>query len=397
MGEHSNKHPPGARPAPATRQRRLAVVGLTYPYRGGISHYSTLLVRALRRRHRVDFITLRRQYPGLLFPGQSQFDYSATTLEEANDRIVDSLNPWTWYQAARALNAAGPELIIIQWWHPFFAPAFGTLVRFLRPALQRRVCFLCHNVLPHESNPLQSALTRYAFSKAPFFIVHSEEDRRELETLMPGAAVRRGAHPTYEEFAATGSRDKATARRELGLDPTQNTILFFGLVRAYKGLRYLIPAMPRVIGELNCQLLIVGEFYDDPKPYMRLIEELDLATHIKVVNRYIPNEEVSVYFNSADVVVLPYVSATQSGIVQIAFGLETPVITTDVGGLPEAVDHGRTGLVVGSQDAEQLADAILEYYAGNHEAAFRAEIIRQAKRFDWSQELDHIEAFLDSA
>ena len=237
----SNPNSKPARPpgAPAGQPDRVAVVGLSYPYRGGISHYSTLLVRALRRNHQVDFITLRRQYPGLLFPGQSQYDYSARTFEEENEAIVDSLNPWTWYQAARRLNEADPGLIVIQWWHPFFAPAFGSMVRFLRPSVQRRVCFLCHNVLPHESNPLQSALTRYAFRKAPFFIVHSEQDKQQLMELVPDANVRRGAHPTYEEFGVAGSNDKASAREQLGLAPDKNTILFFGLVRAYKGLRYL--------------------------------------------------------------------------------------------------------------------------------------------------------------
>ena len=383
-------------PAPAGHPGQVAVIGLTYPYRGGISHYSTLLVRALRANRTVDFITLRRQYPALLFPGQSQYDFSARTLEEENARIVDSLNPLTWYQAARRLNETSPALIIVQWWHPFFAPAFGSIVRLLRPDLQRRVCFLCHNVLPHESNPLQSALTRYAFRKAPFFIVHSEQDKQQLMQLVPNANVRRGAHPTYEEFGVAGSNDKAVARQQLGVAADRNTILFFGLVRAYKGLRYLIEAMKRVVDKTDCQLLIVGEFYDDPEPYVKIIKELDLQEHIKIVNRYIPNEEVSLYFDSADVVVLPYVSATQSGIVQIAFGLQTPVITTDVGGLPEAVDHGKTGFVVPARDSDRLADAIVEYFAGGHEAPFRAAIARQSERFDWRQELEHIETFLAS-
>jgi len=373
---------------------RLAVIGLCYPFRGGISHFSTLLVRALRVRHEVEFITLTRQYPEFLFPGKTQYDTSSRTLVESNEPIIDSLNPVSWIKTARALNDSQPDLIVIQWWHPFFAPAFGTIVRLLKRPLQKRVCFLCHNVLPHEPSPLQKLLTRYAFEPARLFIVHSKEDGKNLETLHPGAIIRKGCHPRYSEFGEAGAISKREARRALELPEQMRTILFFGLVRPYKGLAHLIRAMKTVTSQFECRLLIVGEFYDDKEPYLDLIENHGLADCITVVDEYVPNEQVAAYFAAADVVVLPYVSATQSGIVQIAFALETPVITTNVGGLPEAVEHGKTGLVVDAESPRQLADAILKYYSENLELQFGDEIRRQAERFDWNAEIRQIEAFL---
>lgn len=376
---------------------RIAVVGLTYPFRGGIAHYSSLFVRELRKRHEVLFLTLSRQYPKILFPGVSQYDFSDQALVEDGNPIVDSLNPLSWLKTARTLNRERPELIVFQWWHPFFAFAFGSIVRMLDKPIQSRVCFLCHNVLPHESNPMQSLLTRYAFNKANYFIVHSIPDHRQLEVLRPGATIRQGHHPTYSEFASLSSISRAEARKELGLPDKANVVLFFGLIRKYKGLQYLIEAMKLLPESLDCRLLVAGEFYDDKEPYLSNITALGLDDRIEVVDKYISNEQVATYFRAANVVALPYVSATQSGIVQIAFGLGTPVITTNVGGLPEVVDDGRTGYIVDAESAQQLADAIVLYFESGSEDTFRSAILEQTDRFDWSQEIALVEEFLQDS
>jgi glycosyltransferase involved in cell wall biosynthesis len=376
------------------RSAKIAVVGLTYPYRGGIAHYSSLFVRALRQRHEVLFLTLCRQYPKILFPGVSQFDFSDQTLTEEGEPIVDSLNPFSWIKTARKLNREQPDLIIFQWWHPFFTFAFGSIVRLLDKSMQDRVCFLCHNVLPHESSPMQALLTRYSFNKARYFIVHSTPDRQQLESLRPGATIRQGVHPTYSEFASLSSISRAAARQELGLPADANVVLFFGLVRKYKGLHYLIEAMELLPASSNCRLLITGEFYDDKSPYVESIAARGLEDRVDVVDQYIPNEKVAMYFRAANVVALPYVSATQSGIVQIAFGLDRPVITTNVGGLPEAVDDGRTGFIVEPESAQQLAAAIVRFFESDAESTFKSAIRQQSKRFDWDQETALVEDFL---
>ena len=374
--------------------KSIAVLGLSYPFRGGIAHYSTLLVRELRRHHPVRFLTLRRQYPAFLFPGQSQYDDSAATITEENEPIIDSINPLTWLRTAFTLWRGGYDLVVVQWWNPFFGLAFGTITNLLGLVSRARICFLCHNVLPHEGSLLDRWLTGYAFWRATHFVVHSEQDKANLLALAPRAPVTKTRHPTYAVFGAQDLCDKAAARGQLGLRADRPTLLFFGLIRPYKGLEYLLRAMPLVAREVDCLLLVVGEFYEPQERYTRLIEDLRVGERIKLVDRYVKNEEVSVYFRCADVVVLPYVDATQSGVMQIAFGLEVPVITTNVGGLPESVEDGCTGYVVASRSPEQLADAIVRFYRDAREPSFRKEIARRKGEFDWRQETDAITGLL---
>jgi glycosyltransferase involved in cell wall biosynthesis len=372
----------------------IAVLGLSHPFRGGIAHYSTLLVRELRRHHPVRFLTLRRQYPAFLFPGNSQYDESAAAITEENEPIIDSINPLTWLRTAFTLWQGGYDLVVVQWWNPFFGLAFGTIAKLLRLVSRARICFLCHNVLPHEGSRFDRWLTGYAFRGASHFVVHSEQDKAKLLALAPRAAVIKTKHPSYAVFGAQDVCDKAVARRRLGLSVDRSTLLFFGLIRPYKGLEYLLRAMPRVLREVDCVLLVVGEFYEPKDRYIRLIEDLRLGERVELIDRYVKNEEVSRYFRSADVVVLPYVDATQSGVVQIAHGLEVPVITTDVGGLPEIVENGRTGFVVASRSPEQLAEAIGRFYREGREASFRSEIARRRDEFDWRQETEAITSLL---
>ena len=371
----------------------LAVVGVSFPFRGGIAHYSTLLVRSLRLRHRVEFITFRRQYPGILFPGKTQYDQSTNPIREDNVALIDSTNPLTWIQTARQLNRLRPQLIVFNWWHPFFGMAYGSIIQLLERDLRRRVCFLCHNVRPHETHFLERILCQYAFRHVEYFIVHSEEDKRTLLRLKPAARVQRNGHPVFGQFSDEHMPSKAAARTRLGLPPERNVLLFFGLIRPYKGLGYLIEAMPQVLKSLDCSLLVAGEFYDDKSKYTKLIDVHQLGPHVRLEDKYISNEEVAVYFAAADVVVLPYVEASQSGIVPIAYSFNTPVISTRVGGLPEAVIDGQTGFLVDPGSSERLAETILRYYQGGYEQEFRDGIRACAKRFDCEEEIRNIEYF----
>jgi glycosyltransferase involved in cell wall biosynthesis len=373
--------------------KTLAVVGVSFPFRGGIAHYSTLLVRYMRRRHRVEFVTFKRQYPDFLFPGRTQYDDSSNPIVEANDALIDSINPFTWWRAARQLQRAAPELIVFNWWHPFFGMAYGTIVRLLPRALRSRVCFLCHNVVAHEPHLLERILCRYAFRHVRYFIVHSEEDRLRLLRIKPNVRVMRNCHPISSAFTDGERPDKATARSRLGLPVERKLVLFFGLIRPYKGLAYLIEAMPEVLRQVDCTLLIAGEFYDDKSKYTGLVEQHGIAPQVRIEDKYIKNEEVALYFCAADVVVLPYVEASQSGIVPMAYGFNTPVISTRVGGLPEAVLEGQTGFLVDARSATQLAAAIVRYYQGGWEEKFRTEIARQSANFDWDEEVQHVESF----
>jgi glycosyltransferase involved in cell wall biosynthesis len=380
-----------------TQSKTIVVLGLTHPFRGGIAHYSTILVRALRQRgFNVAFLTLKRQYPAWLFPGRDQYDHSDMSICETNTPMIDSMNPLTWIKTAWRIRKMMPALVVIQWWNPFFGFAFGTIANLLAKTSNIRVCFICHNVVPHEHTIFDKMLLKYAFQSVNHYIVHSETDKNNLFDLIKNkkAVIKHNSHSTYKIFSDFGMYDKADAKRRLGISIQKKTVLFFGFVRKYKGLKYLIRAMSEVVQSVDCILLIAGEFYDDKEDYLLLISELGLEDHTIVMDTYIRNEDVALYFCSADVVVLPYIEATQSGIVQIAFGLQTPVITTSVGGLPEVVAHGKTGLLVDKPTPEEIARAIIHYYAEDYEAVFRAEIARTSSQFQWDSEIHNLELFM---
>jgi len=375
--------------------KKIAVLGLSYPFRGGISHYSTLLVRELRKKYKVKFFTLKRQYPEILFPGKTQYDYSTEKLIEENDSIIDSINPLTWIKTAFLLKRENVDLVIIQWWNPFFGLSFGTIANLVSLMSKSNICFLCHNVSAHEDTIFDRILSKYAFFNAKYFIVHSEEDRKNLLNIKSKSIVKKNFHPTYSVFSDFIVHEKSQARRKLNIAQNENVILFFGLIRPYKGLKYLIYAMSEVIKYKECVLLVVGEFYESKSEYMLLIKSFDLCDKVIIIDKYVSNEDVSLYFCGADVVVLPYVAATQSGIIQIAFGLNKPVITTNVGGLPEVVEDGKTGFVVEAKSSEQLSEAIIKYFQGNYESKFCEEIKKRSNVFSWDTELKSIEYFLE--
>jgi len=332
---------------------------------------------------------MSRLYPKLLFPGRTQTDTSEVKLAIDNaEQLVDSMNPFSWIRASNRIRELAPDLVIIQWWHPFFAPAFGTIARRCRKF--SKVMFLCHNVLPHEQTGPVRLLTKFALSSGDMFVVHSEEDLQNLKDLIPSAKVRKGRHPTYEVFNQHPI-EKQDARAELNLKEDQKVILFFGLIREYKGLKYLIQAVPSILTTVDIQLLIVGEFYDDREKYISLIKELGIEHKVRIRDEYIPNEAVGTYFAAADLVVLPYISATQSGIAQIAYGFDRPVVTTNVGGLAEAVKHEKTGLVVPPADPKALADAVVQFFKEDLSDSFVHNIREFREEFSWDRMVEIIE------
>ncbi len=361
---------------------RLGLVGVTYPFRGGIANHTTLLCRALRRDHEVLFVSLRRQYPKSLFPGRTQYDESDKGLAEANEPLIDSLNPLSWRRAARRLAEFRPDAVVIVWWHSFFAP----LCRVISGYLARRGIrsyFLCHNVLPHEPNRLDRLLLRFAFARAAGFLLHSEFVRRELLTLRPKARTAVSPHPIYDFFVPDRPRDTAACKGEIGL-ADRRVVLFFGLVRRYKGLGVLLDALLALPPEAGYRLLVVGEFYDDPARYRERMDALRARGQLLLVDRFVRNEAVGDYFCAADVVVAPYLSASQSGVIQLAYAFDKPVITTDVGGLAEMVVEGRTGYVVPGGDSAALARAIADYFEQSDRRALEQAIRAERRRYTWA-------------
>lgn len=364
---------------------KLAVLGPVHPYRGGIAHYTAALVQELRDEgHEVLVINLTRQYPNLLFPGSTQHDASTVAFEVESERIVDSLDPRTWFAAVARMRRWGVERLIVQWWHPYFGPAFGTIARLARRS-RIPVTFVCHNVAPHESSIADKGLLLWAYSAVDDFVVHAQVEQKRLARMRPGAAIRVCPHPVYDVFGTleSASLSRAEARRKLGVT-SERVITFFGLIRAYKGLDLLLEAMPRVHRNTGACLLVAGECYDERERYDRLIAAAPPES-VRFDARYIPNEDVPVYIRAADVIVLPYRHATQSGIVQIAYACGRPVITTAVGGLPEVVDDGVTGLLVEPENAAAIAAAIERFYNESLAERLEAGVLAARDRLGWDK------------
>jgi glycosyltransferase involved in cell wall biosynthesis len=368
---------------------RIVLIGPSYPFRGGIAHYTTLLYRHLRKRHQVRFLSLRRQYPRWLYPGESDRDRSEFAIQEpGTENILDPSNPLTWLQVVQRARDFQPDLVILPWWVSFWAPSYSTIVPLTRWGTETRVIYLCHNVTPHESKKYDRWLTWWPLRQGDAFIVHSAQALENLRKLLPKALVRRTFHPTYDVFKRY-DLDVAEARRQLGVKG--DMLLFFGFVRAYKGLHYLIEAMPQVVARRDVSLWIVGEFWQDSAQYRAQIEALDLDGRVQIVDEYVSNEEVGLYFSAADAVILPYISGTGSGIAQIAFGYERPIVATTVGDLPEIVDPDETGYIVPPADPDALAQAILAIY-DRPASQWQANIRAHRDRFSWERLIDCIEA-----
>jgi glycosyltransferase involved in cell wall biosynthesis len=358
----------------------IVIVGTAWPLRGGISHYNALLYQELSRRHRVEIITFRRQYPALLFPGKTQKETEGELLRVPSEELVDSINPLNWITVGRDIARRKPDLLIFKYWLPFFGPCFGTIARQAKRNGTTRVVYICDNVVPHEKRPGDAAFTRYAFAPADGFIVQSDVVERDLLAFLPGARYRKVPHPVYNIFGA--GTDKQEARRALGLEAGP-TLLFFGYVRRYKGLHVLLEALAEARTSMDVRLMVVGEFYDEEQSYREQITRLGLGDAVHLNADYVANDRVGTYFSAADAVVLPYLSATQSGIAQIAYNFDRPVIATDVGGLGEVVLDGRTGFLVPPGDPHALASAIRKFYDEHREAAFAAAAREEKRKYTW--------------
>ena len=373
---------------------KIAIIGTAYPLRGGIAHYNAILASHLKQRHTVDVITFKRQYPKLFFPGTSQKETGDPGIPIHSRQLVDSINPFNWIRTGLTVRRERPDLIIFKYWLPFFGACFGTIAAVARWGTRTKVLYICDNVIPHEHRPGDRFLTRFAFKRGDVFIVQSDQVERDLLSLLPRARCRKVPHPVYEIFGET--IPKAEARTRLGIPVNKPVILFFGYIRPYKGLMTLLDALPHVAASLDLTTLIVGEFYEDPAPYRDRIAALGLGGRLKLAAEYVPNEEVSMYFSAADLLVLPYRSATQSGIIQIAYNFDRPVIATNVGGLPEVVIHGRTGLIVPPDDPVALARAVEEFFRSGKMDEFTKNVREEKKKYSWDRLVEAIEDLIGS-
>jgi glycosyltransferase involved in cell wall biosynthesis len=367
---------------------KILLIGPAHPLRGGIAQFLALLYNALKKRgHDVLFHRFIRQYPKFLFPGKTQDDESKSPVEVDSKPLFDPLNPFNWFVEGARIAREKPDLIILKWWMPFFGPSYFAVLLITKLLCRTKVLLIVDNAVPHEKRPGDMLFTRLVFSLTDYFVVMSEAVQHDLLKLKPEAKYILTPHPLYEVFGEP--KDKDEAKRALGV--SGQVILFFGFVREYKGLHVLLDAMPRVLKDVPLTLVVAGEFYEDKDSYMEQIERLQLKGSVRVLDRFIPNEAVGDYFSAADVLVLPYLSATQSGITQIAFAFDLPVIATNVGGLPEVVKEGETGFLVPPNDPEALAEAVIKYFQTDSLKKFRENVRRERGRFSWETFVEGVE------
>lgn len=370
---------------------RIAVVGPTYPYRGGIAHYTTLLVRALRAEHQVSFYSFRRQYPSFLFPGRSDHDNSTVPLRVECAYTLDLFNPLTWELTAARILTGNSELLILPWWHPIWAPAWLYLAaRCRRQGI--KLLFETHNVVTHETRTWDRWITRLILSFGDKVIVHSNDELAHLEGLLPQITASVVPHPSYASLTngAAEPCSQQQARQQLGLVAGKPVALFFGFVRSYKGLDILVEAVAQIRDELELHLLVAGEFWIPEETITAAVERFGLTEQVTIINEYIPNESIGRYFAAADVVVLPYRTVSGSGVAQLAFGHGKPVIASRIGALAEAVLDGETGLLVPANNPAALAGALRRFFVELRHRDWSTSILAANELFSWERLVNEI-------
>jgi glycosyltransferase involved in cell wall biosynthesis len=363
---------------------RVVIIGPAYPLRGGLATYNERLARAFREAgDEVRLVTFSLQYPGFLFPGQTQFSTESAPQDLQIEVSINSVNPVSWWQVGNRLRREKPDLVIFRFWLPFMGPALGTIARIITRNRHTRVVAITDNVIPHEKRPGDRPLTRYFLSACHGFVTMSRSVLADLRRLHFRQPARYQPHPLYDNFGPL--KPKAGALQALGLSADSQYILFFGFIRAYKGLDLLLEAFAdKRLAALPLKLIIAGEFYEPAAPYEALIQQYELENRLVRATDFIPNERVADYFCAANLIVQPYKNATQSGVSQIAYHFERPMLVTDVGGLAELIPDGEVGYVTKAQP-KAIADALVDFYQNNREEQFTIGVRERKKQFSWSE------------
>lgn len=359
---------------------KITIVSPAYPLRGGIAHSAGLLYKELTKEHEVLLITFKRQYPNFLFPGKSQTESVESLDKLPSEVILDSINPFNWHSTAKRILSFKPELIIFKHWLPFFGPCYGWIAKKINNNSSAKLIAVCHNIIPHERRPGDKVLSKYFLKKIDYFIPLSDQVKRDLFLFVKNPLYKLLPLPVFSLFGESVDKDEAKKFLKL-ID--KRIVLFFGFIRDYKGLDVLIEAFSLVRKELDVKLIVAGEFYETEEKYLKLIEKHKLENAIILKKDFIPTSEVKHYFSASDAVVLPYKSATQSGIVQVAVNFCKPVIATDVGGIGEVIEDGKTGFVVEKENPEKLAHAIIDFYKNEKEKEFSSNMKSLKEKYSW--------------
>lgn len=372
---------------------KIAILSPFYPFRGGMTQFSTNVYAELSKTNEVKAFTFKTLYPNCLFPGKTQFvpENEKDNLPTVDStRILSTLNPISYVRTAKKINEYNPDYVIIAYWMPFFAPAFGTVCRLLNKNI--KVAGLIHNAISHEDRFFEKPLAKYFFSKCDIFIVMSEAVRESLASIYKNATVLLQPHPIYDHYDE--KIEKKVARQKLKIEENKKVLLFFGFIREYKGLDLLLEATHLLSNDYH--LVIAGECYGDFSKYQTLIDQSPIKENISVFEQYISDEMVSQLFSAADVLILPYRSATQSGVIAVSLQMEIPMIATNVGSLGESINTAETGLVVNEVTLKSIGEGIIKYFEDieKMEPIYIDNIRKQKELLSWKNYGKEVEKFL---
>ena len=374
-------------------QKKVIIIGPAFPFRGGIANFNNALAMAYYNKgDDVTLYSFTLQYPSFLFPGTTQYEDGQAPKNLKIKTLINSINPFNWIQVARKINKEDPDFVIIRYWLPFMAPCLGTIARLLNK--QIKILAITDNIIPHEKRIGDSVFTKYCVKNCDAFLSLSASVLDDLTKFTDSTFKKFIPHPIYDVFGEKTSKQEAI--KNLGLNPEDKHLLFFGFVRKYKGLDLMLKAMAdERIKMMGVKLIIAGEFYDDKKEYLDLIADLDLLDTIIIKGDFIPPTQVKNYFCASDMITQTYKTATQSGVTQIAYHFERPMLVTNVGGLAEIVPHNRVGYVT-SQEPKDIADAIIDFYQHNKEVEFTLNTKQEKKRFSWESFVDGVDELINS-
>lgn len=379
---------------------KIIIIGTAYPMRGAMAQLNGILANYLSEENDVEIFSFKRQYPKILFPGKTQEDSSGIDIIKKNipnHAIIDSVNPVNWHFSAKKILNRKPDVLILRFWIPFFAPVFYYICKYVKKRSDAKILFICDNVIPHEKRIGDNFLIKLIFKAGDYFIIHSKSVEEDLKKFIHGKPYKFSPHPVYNIFgdSVTKAKAKEFIFNQYKIDlRNENVILFFGYIRKYKGLNILIDAMPMILKEVKLKLLIVGEFYEDESLTYDQIKNLNLENHIFIISDYVPNETVKYFFCASDVLVLPYIDATQSGISQIALFYDKPVIATDVGGLSEVTKNNEMGFIVEPKNSKAVADALIKYYKDGLEEKFSGNVRKEKEKYSWESFIKDIEEII---
>lgn len=363
---------------------KVILIGPAHPLRGGLATYNERLAREyVKEGSDVSIYTFSLQYPSILFPGKTQYSAEPAPGDLSITVKVNSINPFNWIRIGREIKKMRPDLVIVKFWIPFMAPCLGTICRIIRKNGHTKVVSIIDNIIPHEKRPGDRMLSKYWVNSVDGFVAMSRSVLDDLESFDKKRPKVFCPHPLYDNFGEVVP--KSEAQKRLGLDDSFRYLLFFGFIRDYKGLDLLLEAFAdERLRKTPLKLLVAGEFYCDPKPFREQIARLGIGEHVIMSNDFIPDSAVANYFCASDLVVQPYKSATQSGVTQIAYHFNKPMLITDVGGLAEIVPHGKVGYVV-PPDPAAIADAIVDYYEEHREQEYAANAAVEKLKYTWSR------------